>query len=204
MAEFKVTYFDMAGSRGEDVRLALVIAGRTFEDIRVDREAFLKLKPELPFGSLPVLEVEGHGVFSQTNAILRLIGRLCDLYPQEPFEAARHDALMDAVEDLRHRIGPTARIQDAAAKKAARQQLATDLIPRWGEGVERLIGQGPFVGGERPGVADIKLYMAHRWLGSGVLDDIPKDVLDHCPKLEAVAKGIATHPAVRDWYAKAG
>ncbi|HRY23197.1 MAG: glutathione S-transferase family protein [Geminicoccaceae bacterium] len=204
MAEFKVTYFDMAGSRGEDVRLALVIAGRTFEDIRVDREAFLKLKPELPFGSLPVLEVEGHGVFSQTNAILRLIGRLCDLYPQEPFEAARHDALMDAVEDLRHRIGPTARIQDAAAKKAARQQLATDLIPRWGEGVERLIGQGPFVGGERPGVADIKLYMAHRWLGSGVLDDIPKDVLDHCPKLEAVANGIATHPAVRDWYAKAG
>lgn len=203
MAEFKVTYFDMAGSRGEDVRLALVIAGRAFEDIRVDREAFLKLKPELPFGSLPVLEIEGHGVFSQTNAILRLIGRLCDLYPQEPFEAARHDALMDAVEDLRHRIGPTARIQDAAAKQAARQQLATDLIPRWGEGVERLIGQGPFVGGERPGVADIKLYMADRWLGSGVLDDIPKDVLDHCPRLEAVARGIATHPAVLGWYAKA-
>lgn len=203
MAEFKVTYFDMVGSRGEDVRLALVIAGRTFEDIRVDREAFLKLKPDLPFGSLPVLEIEGHGVFSQTNAILRLIGRLCDLYPQEPYEAARHDALMDAVEDLRHRIGPTARIQDAAAKRAARQELATDVIPRWGRGVERLIGQGPFVGGERPGVADIKLYMMDRWLSSGVLDDIPKDVLDDCPRLKAVARGIATHPAVLGWYAKA-
>lgn len=203
MAEFKVTYFDMAGSRGEDVRLALVIAGRTFEDIRVDREAFLKLKPDLPFGSLPVLEIEGHGVFSQTNAILRLIGRLCDLYPQEPYEAARHDALMDAVEDLRHRIGPTARIQDAAAKRAARQELATDVIPRWGRGVERLIGQGPFVGGERPGVADIKLYMMDRWLSSGVLDDIPKDVLDDCPRLKAVARGIAAHPAVLGWYAKA-
>lgn len=203
MAEFKVTYFDMAGSRGEDVRLALVIAGRAFDDERVDRDAFLKLKPELPFGSLPVLEIEGHGVFSQTNAILRLIGRLCDLYPQEPYEAARHDALMDAVEDLRHRIGPTARIQDAAAKRAARQELATDVIPRWGRGVERLIGQGPFVGGERPGVADIKLYMMDRWLSSGVLDDIPKDVLDDCPRLKAVAKGIATHPAVVSWYAKA-
>ncbi len=203
MAEFKVTYFDMAGSRGEDVRLALVIAGRAFDDERVDRDAFLKLKPELPFGSLPVLEIEGHGVFSQTNAILRLIGRLCDLYPQEPYEAARHDALMDAVEDLRHRIGPTARIQDAAAKRAARQELATDVIPRWGRGVERLIGQGPFVGGERPGVADIKLYMMDRWLSSGVLDDIPKDVLDDCPRLKAVAKGIATHPAVVSWHAKA-
>ena len=57
MAEFRVTYFDIAGSRGEEVRLALKIAGQPFDDYRVDREAFLKLKPDLPFGSLPVLEV---------------------------------------------------------------------------------------------------------------------------------------------------
>lgn len=196
MAGYRVIYFDIAGSRGEEVRLALKIAGQAFDDNRVDREAFLKLKPDLPFGSVPVLEVEGHGVFSQTNAILRLIGRLHDLHPQEPFQAARHDALMDAVEDLRHKISPTMRIQDAAAKKAARQQLAMDFIPQWGRGVERLIGAGPFVGGERPSVADIKLYMADRWLSSGIIDDIPNDVLDHCPRLKAVAKGIASHPAV--------
>ena len=196
MAEYRVTYFDIAGSRGEEVRLALKIAGQAFEDIRLDREAFLKLKPDLPFGSVPVLEVEGHGVFSQTNAILRLIGRLHDLHPQEPFEAARHDALMDAVEDLRHKISPTMRIQDATEKKAARQQLATDFFPQWGCGVERLIGGGPFVGGERPSVTDIKLYMADRWLSSGIIDDIPNDVFDHCPRLKAVANGIATHPAV--------
>jgi prostaglandin-H2 D-isomerase / glutathione transferase len=196
MAVFRVTYFDIAASRGEEVRLALKIAGQAFDDNRVDREAFLKLKPELPFGSVPVLEVEGHGVFSQTNAILRLIGRLYDLHPQEPFEAARHDALMDAVEDLRHKISPTMRIRDAAEKRAARQELAMNFIPQWGRGVEGLIGEGPFVGGEWPSVADIKLYMADRWLSSGILDDIPIDVFDRCPRLKAVANGIATHPAV--------
>lgn len=204
MAAFRVTYFDMAASRGEDVRLALCLAGRAFEDVRLDREAFLKLKPDLPFGSVPVLEIEGLGVISQTNAILRLIGRLHDLHPQEPFEAARHDALMDAVEELRHKISATMRLQNAAEKKAARQQLATVAIPQWGRGVERLIGPGPFVGGERPSVADIKLYMADKWISSGVIDDLPKDLFDPCPRLKAVAQGIATHPAVVSWYAKAG
>lgn len=203
MAAFRVTYFDLAGSRGEEVRLALAIAGQAFEDVRVDGEAFQRLKPDLPFGSVPVLEIEGHGVFSQTNAILRLIGRLHDLHPQEPYEAARHDALMDAVEDLRHKISPTMRIQDAAAKTAARQQLAEGYIPQWGRGVERLVGTGPFVGGERPNVADIKLYMADKWISSGVIDDLPKDLFDPCPRLKAVAQGIATHPAVVGWYAKA-
>lgn len=204
MAEYRVTYFDLAGSRGEEVRLALCLAGQAFDDNRLDREAFLKLKPELPFGSVPVLEVQGHGLLSQTNAILRLLGRRHGLYPEEPFEAARHDTLMDAVEDLRHKISPTQRMADPAAKTAARRQLAEGYIPHWGRGVEQLIGPGSFVGGERPGVADIKLYMADRWISSGVLDDLPKDLFDPCPRLKAVARGIASHPAVQAWYAKAG
>jgi len=203
MADMKVTYFDFTGSRGEEVRLALTIAGVPFDDNRIDRATFARLKPDLPFASLPTFEIAGRGVFGQSNAILRLIGRLHDLHPQEPFEAARHDALMDAVEDLRHKISPTMRIQDAAAKMAARQQLAEGYIPQWGRGVERLIGQGPFVGGERPNVADIKLYMADKWISSGVIDDLPKDLFDTCPRLKAVAQGIATHPAIVGWYAKA-
>jgi hypothetical protein len=38
--------------------------------------------------------------------------------------------------------------------------------------------------------------MADRWLSSGIIDDIPIDVFDRCPRLKAVANGIATHPAV--------
>ena len=66
----KVTYFDFAGSRGEEVRLALVIAGVAFDDNRVKTDDFARIKADLPFGSLPVFEVPGHGVFAETNAIL--------------------------------------------------------------------------------------------------------------------------------------
>jgi glutathione S-transferase len=202
MANVKVTYFDFAGGRGEEVRLALAIAGVDFDDNRIDRETFRGLRPGLPFAALPVLEIEGRGVFSQTNAILRLVGRMHGLYPENPYDAARHDALMDAVEDLRWRISQTINIQDAGEKRAARQQLAADFIPHWGLCVERLVGEGPFVGGNKPGVADVKLYVANNWLSGGRIDDIPADLFDPYPKLKAVAHGIGTHPAVISWYAK--
>lgn len=200
MADLKVTYFDHSGSRGEEVRLALTIAGVAFEDNRISHDAFGELKPALPFAALPILEMDGRGVLAQTNAILRLIGRQHGLYPDDLFAAARHDALMDAAEDLRHRIRPTMLMRDEAEKKAVRQQLAVDYIPQWARGIEDLIGDGPFAGGAGPGVADIKLHMVDRWISGGGVDHIPGDVLDPYPRLKAVAEGIRSHPAVVAWY----
>jgi prostaglandin-H2 D-isomerase / glutathione transferase len=197
----KVTYFNFAGSRGEEVRLALVIAGVAFDDNRVETDDFARIKAELPFGSLPIFEMPGRGVFAETNAILRLIGRLHRLHPDDPWDGARHDAVLEAGEELRQRLSATSRIADAAEKKAARQALAADYIPRWAMGIERLIGEGPFVGGARPAVADIKVYMIEKALSGGTYDDIPVSVLDPFGRLRAVARGIASHPAVLMWYA---
>ncbi|OSP56298.1 glutathione S-transferase family protein [Pseudoruegeria sp. SK021] len=201
MTTLKVTYFDFTGSRGEEVRLALALTGQSFDDHRITRDAFAAMKPDLPYGALPVLEVEGHGIFAQTNAILRLIGRMHGLYPEDPFAAARHDAVMDAVEDLRHRISPTMRISDPAARATARQQLARDYLTPWGQFIERQIGDGPFIGGATIGVADLKLFMADRWISSGALDDIPVDLFDDCPRLKALATGVGAHPAIQAWLA---
>jgi glutathione S-transferase len=204
MSNVKVTYFDIAGSRGEEVRLALVLAGVAFDDERIDRDTFARIKSELPFPHLPVLEIRGKGVFGQTNAILRLIGRQHGLYPEDPFEASRHDALMEAVEELRARISPSMHMKDDAEKRVARQELAVGFIPLWAAGVERLIGNGHFVGGDRPGVADIKLYMVHTWISRGILDGLPADLFAPYPKFGAVAHGIKEHPAIVAWYAKSG
>jgi len=204
MAKIKLTYFDFPRSRGEEVRLALNLAGVAFDDNRIDFQTFGKIKSDLPFGSLPILEVEGQGVFAQSNAILRLIGRQHGLHPQDPFEAARHDALMDAAEDFRLRVSPASRIKDEAEKKAAKQELASDFIPQWARNIESLIGNGPFVSGSQPSVADIKLYMIHKWISGGGIDDIPADLFDPYPKLGAVATGIKNHPAIVAWYAKSG
>lgn len=198
----KLTYFDFSGSRGEDCRLALHVAGVPFEDHRIGRDAWLEMKPTSPFGSLPILETSGHPPLAQTNAILQFVGRLYDLHPSDPFEAARHEAIMAHVEDLRGKVGPMLRISEPEAKKAARTELRESFLPTWAGFAEKAITKTPYFGGDAIQVADIKLYMAVRWFESGVVDDIPATIFHEYPKLMAIYAAVHEHPRVTDWRTK--
>ena len=203
MSPVRLTYFDFAGSRGEECRLALHLAGVEFEDVRVAQRDWPALKARMPFGAMPVLEMPGHAPLAHSNAILVLIGRLHGLHPSDPFEAARHESLLCAAEELRHTITPTLRIADAEQKRAAREALAANELHRWGAQVERqLTGEGPFVGGPTLQVADLKLYMIVRWLTAGSLDHVPTSVLDHCPALLALYRAVDAHPGVQGWLTR--
>src|SRR5690242_13489339 len=107
MTKPKLTYFDAPISRGEECRLALSIAGVDFDDVRVKFTEWPALKPTMPYGAMPVLEWPGHPPIAHSNAILALIGRLHGLHPTEPFEAARHEGMMQYVEELRAHVDPT-------------------------------------------------------------------------------------------------
>jgi glutathione S-transferase len=201
MSKPKLTYFDAPVSRGEECRLALHVAGVDFDDERLSRAAWLERKPTAPFGAVPYLAWPGHGTIGQTNAILVLVGRLHGLHPSDPFEAARHEALMGHVEDLRGQIGPTMQIADAEAKKTARERLSATYLPFWADQVEALLGEGPFFAGEKLHVVDLKLLLAVRWIRGGSLDHIPGTAFDHAPKLNRLHDAVDAHPAVRAWYA---
>jgi len=125
-----------------------------------------------------------------------LVERLHGLHPDDPWDGARHDAVLEACEDLRQRLSATSRMKDAEEIKTIRQALASDFIPHWAQGIEGLIGKGPFVGGEQPAVADIKIYIMEKALSGGTYDAIPTTVLNPFARLKAVARGIANHPAV--------
>src|SRR3954466_10390081 len=124
MQKPKLTYFNAPMSRGEECRLALHIGGVDFEDNRLSRDQWMALKPSTPFGSLPLFELPGSPVLAQSNAILVLIGRRYGLHPKDDVEAARHEAIMSYVEELRAHVTPTMRMTDEAEKKKAREQLA--------------------------------------------------------------------------------
>lgn len=202
MSKPKLTYFDAPVSRGEECRLALHIAGVEFEDNRIKSADWPALKPKTPFGSLPVLEMPGHPPLAQSNAILGLIGRLHGLHPKDPFEAARHEAMMCHVEDLRAHVSPTLRIKDEGEKKRTREQLASDYLPAWGSSAEKQLGEGPFFGGATLHVVDLKLCVALRWFRSGVLDHIPATVFTPFPKLNRLHDAVLDHGRVKDWYAR--
>lgn len=202
MSKPRLIYFDFAGSRGEECRIALHLAGVDFEDVRVKSGDWPALKADMPFGAMPVLELPGKAPLAHSNAILVFVGRQHRLHPADAFEAARHESLMSAVEELRHTITPVLRITDPELKRQARAALAANELRTWGGQVERQLGDGPFIGGATLQVADLKLYMAVRWLTTGIVDHVPTTVFDHCPKLLRLHGAVGEHPSVKAWLAK--
>ncbi|HWB74509.1 MAG TPA: glutathione S-transferase family protein [Nannocystaceae bacterium] len=201
MPKIKLTYFDFAGSRGEECRLALHLAGVDFHDDRLANGVWPQLKPDTPFGSLPVLEVEGKGRLAQSNAILRYVGTQHGLHPSDPWEAARHDAILAVCEELRGKLGHSLATKDEEEKKRLREELAKGYLQQWGRAVEQQIGDGPFVAGAKINVADLKLFIVANWLMKGTLDHIPKDVFADYPKLNKLVDAVKNHPDVQRWYA---
>jgi glutathione S-transferase len=202
MSKPKLTYFDAPVSRGEECRLALHLAGVDFDDHRLSRADWPAFKPTTPFGGLPLLELPGRPVLAQSNAILVYIGRQHDLHPRDDFEAARHEAMMSYVEDLRHKVSPTIRIVDEAEKKKVREDLVAGYLPTWGANVERQIGDGPFFAGTKIHVVDIKLHMAARWFAGGKIDYIPATLFAGFPRLMRLHDAVRDHARVKDWYAR--
>lgn len=203
MSKPRLIYFDAPVSRGEECRLALHLADIDFEDVRITRRDWPALKPDTPFGTLPVLEIPGRPPIGQTNAILVLIGRRHGLHPADDFEAARHEAVMSHVEDLRSHVTPTLRITDEVEKKKARETLAESYLPAWAAFAERQIADaGPFFAGDKLHIVDLKLHRAVHWFASGIIDHVPATVFSAFPKLNRIYESVRDHAGVKTWYAK--
>lgn len=199
-----LSYFDFDGGRGEPARLALAMAGIPFEDQRVPPGTWPDVKAQMPFHALPVLQVDDRELLTQSNTINRFVGRLADLYPSDPWQAALCDEVMDAVEDITHQIGVTLFIADAAQKQAARERLAAGPLTVFLERLEAKLKQrGNYFADGRLTMADLKAFMCMRWLRSGVLDHIPRDLTDRlAPALVAHFERVKAHPGVVAYYAR--
>ena len=201
MTRPKLIYFDAPVSRGEECRLALHLAGIDFEDVRIKPAAWPAIKAQTPYGALPVLELPGRPPLAHSNAILVMIGRLHGLHPTDDFEAARHEAMMQHVEDLRAVVGPTIRMSDDE-KKAAREAMVAGFLPAWARSAEKNIVGEPFFGGAKLNVVDLKVHMAVRWFIGGKVDHIPATIFAGYPKLVRVHDAVRDHAAVKSWYSK--
>lgn len=198
----KLTYFDFDGGRGEAARLAFVIGAVPFVDDRVSFAAWSDRKPQMPFGGLPVLEIEGRTV-AQSNGINRYVGKLVGLYPADPWQAALCDEAMDVVEDVGGKISATFDLPPAE-KKAQREALAsgpiTFVLTRLQDRLEER--GGVYFADNRLTVADLKVFLWIRYLRSGSLDHVPTDLVDRvAPRLVEHCERVRSLPEVKAYYA---
>ncbi|KAK0395163.1 hypothetical protein QR680_001149 [Steinernema hermaphroditum] len=98
MPVYKLSYFGVR-ALGETARLLFHYAGVPFEDVRVAHEDWPALKAKMPWGQLPVLEVDGHAI-PQSFAIYRYLANEFGLAGKDALEKAEVDGIADAFKDF--------------------------------------------------------------------------------------------------------
>jgi len=98
MPEYKLYYFPLR-SRGEPVRLMLEYHGAKYDDVKVKFEDWPALKPKMPMGQMPVLEVDGK-MLCQSTAIARYLAREFGLAGNNTFDMAKADMYVDGIFDM--------------------------------------------------------------------------------------------------------
>lgn len=204
-------YFPIAG-RAEPIRLALALGKVQFYDQRISGQEWeVKHKPQMPYGQLPVLVVDGK-MICQTKAILRYVGKIAKyngtaLYPKDVFAAAKVDELLDAFDDLWILLAPTFTIQDEAQKAAARQQLFAPGGPATAkvEVFERMLsasssGSGFCVPQAGLTVADLMYFSFFNVLRSGFVDGLGADLFKKYPNITRHKELVAAIPEICAYY----
>ena len=205
MPQLKLTYFDFHGGRAEPARLAMHLGGIPFEDHRFTFPEFAEVRKSTPFGQVPTLHVDGT-VVTQSDAIIRYVGKLAGLYPVDTYQALLCDEVMCVVEDATVQLVPSFRMT-GDEQKAARLALVNGSMPMYlGWLQSQLMAHGgEYFADNRLTIADLKVFVDVRGLNSGRLDHVPTDLVEKvAPALNAHMERIANMPAVLQYYAKFG
>ncbi|KAK5972282.1 Glutathione S-transferase [Trichostrongylus colubriformis] len=104
MPHYRLIYFDARG-RAEVTRQLFLLAGQEFDDVRLSHDEWPKHKAEMPFGQLPVLEVDGKQL-PQSHAIARYVARQFGHAGKTPFDEALVDAIADQYKDFDNEAWP--------------------------------------------------------------------------------------------------
>nr|CDJ80775.1 Glutathione S-transferase domain containing protein [Haemonchus contortus] len=104
MPHYKLIYFDARG-RAEVTRQLFLLAGQEFEDVRLSKSEWPQHKSEMPFGQLPVLEVDGKQL-AQSHAIARYVARQFGHAGKTPFDEALVDSIADQYKDFDTEVWP--------------------------------------------------------------------------------------------------
>lgn len=186
----RLVYFDIRG-RAEPIRLLLEELSVAYENRFLDAE-WLERKAETPFGVLPMWE-QGDLQIPESQAILRHLARVHQLYGDREPEHVRCDVAAEALVDAKDLVGmfPWRANADADRDGFEGRELPAKLAQ-----LEAYLATNPagpaFFAGERLSYADLIAF--------SLLDDVHAlypQALDGCPALRELSSRVASRPPIR-------
>ena len=233
LPKLKLSYFNIQGP-AEKVRLALTIGKVPFEDHRIampgqSDEWKEQYKPKTPFGKVPVLEIDGKEVVSQSDALLRYAGRLAnengvELYPQGGMAQLRTDEMISLVDEMSNSWAPRLYVgmqpknfgypdddawkgsdEHKKATEIARTRWVDDDLPVYLGHVKKQLAKsgGKFLCGEKVTIADCYLVPMLNRLSSGGIDCVDKECVAKHGGAEVTdyVERFMNIEEVKKWYA---
>merc|ERR1712032_1082685 len=166
--ELRLTYFPARG-RAEITRLILAHAGIKFDDIRLTGEDFAKVKPILPYGSMPILEYKAKAdeIVLAINGIFESVAK-CLFAPE-------------------------------GEKAAMKKKLIEETLPqKFGQLEGRLcLNGGQFFAGNALTYADIMVVVLQDNLRSSVIG--AGDLIEKFPKMCNLYQRVTALPNIKAW-----
>nr|UCR60996.1 glutathione-S-transferase [Aphelinus asychis] len=194
---YKLIYFNARGI-AEHIRYVLAYAGLDYVDERVPKERWPELKKTLPYGQLPVLEVNGQQI-AQSNAIARYLARKYNLAGQDEWQAMQCDVLVDSLGDLRFELLQFQKEEDLFKKEEKKAKFVKETIPFFLNKFEQTIGRnGGYAVGSTTTWADFVFAVAlenfEHMFGGGALESYPA--------LRSLKQRVHGLPAIAEWISR--
>ena len=167
MATYKLTYFNVKG-RAEISRFIFAQAGVTYEDKRITHEEWPALKPNVPAGQLPMLEVDGVALIG-SRPIARFLAERFGLAGSNDVENAQLGAIVDYFFDFFAKIYPWFVEKDEAKKAELLEGIKNEHIPKYWGVIDKWIqdnkSEAGWIFGNKPTYVDFYIYCTIEIMG---------------------------------------
>lgn len=200
MVKYTLVYFNGRG-RAEVSRILFALAGVEYEDKRIEGEDWGKLKPDTPFGQIPILKIDDV-TLCQSEAMEFYLAKTFGFAGANTLEEAQvlmiGNCVMDTLTPLFKMFG----LKDEEAKDEIKKKYKEEQMPKFLGMLEKLLvsnksGDGYFIG-DKITVADVKVIGIFEWLE---VFNVEFDISSY-PKLKAHKDRVRNEPKIAAWIAK--
>jgi len=194
---FTLFYFNVK-ALAEPIRFLFAYGNQEYEDVRVARDEWPALKPTMPMGQMPVLEVDGRRVH-QSVSMARFVAKRVGLAGNNDWENLIIDTAVDTVNDFRLKIAVVSYEPDDEVKQKKQITLNTEVIPFYLEKLDNLakennghlaLGRLTWADVYFAGVLDYLNYMAKT------------DLVENHPNLKKVVETVYALEPIKAWIEK--